>query len=223
MNRLDRFLIGLLIGVLLMLGVVFVSHAHPQTIVTGGNRKVFPAYVNSCTLTFYDPFTGTGALSSCWTAYSSNVATRAGGVAAPAARSFAVEFFTPTGAMPANQTAYVSISFTAHPGISGVMVRGNASTGAGYLWKAATGALVIATSPSSNIGTLGTCPIASPGDVLQLSIDSAFTLTCTDLATFASDSYSDTGSHYSTGSPGFVVDTRSETGVTAGPFTATAP
>jgi hypothetical protein len=223
LSRIDRFLLGLVAGMLLALAIVFVSHAHSQTIVTGGNRKVFPAYVNPCTLPLYDTFIGTGALSSCWTPYGTSTALRSGvGSAAPnTSNEFGFEALAST-TTPADQTAIVSINWLTDPARSGPIVRADPATGNAYAWKVGTGDLVAITSGIAVALSLGTCPAAASGDVVQLSV-SGNTLTCTDLTTFAAASFVDTANTYTTGRPGFIIDGTAETDVSAGPFTASAP
>jgi hypothetical protein len=223
LSRIDRFLLGLVAGMLLALGIVFVSHAHSQTIVTGGNRKIFPAYVNPCTLPFYDNFLGDLVLTSCYTVPSPGSFTSVNVVSnqAVANPSGSSGIALMTGVpVASDQTASVSIVFASNPGISGPIVRGSLS-GNGYLWAWQSGELAVLIGGTID-HSLGTCPVGASSDVLQLSI-SGSTLTCTDVTTWATASFSDPDNTYTGGSPGFVIDDTSESTAWLRLFSASAP
>lgn len=213
MRRLAFVLVSALILLLPDLGAA-------QTIVTGGNRKVFPAYINPCTLPFSDNFTGTGALSSCWLTFSA--ALQASGSAVPNTTNELGFAVLALGSIPADQSAVVAVNWLANPARSGPMVRANATSGNAYRWEVGSGNLNIITSGVTVAGTLGTCPTVNSGDMVELSI-SGNTLTCTDLTTWSAASFTDSANTYTSGNPGFTVDGTSETAVTDSSFSATSP
>lgn len=163
-----------------------------------GQRAVFFSQkaTGSSVCNKLDPFTGTGALSSCWTQTTAAgygtlnrnnslvVATGTKGIV-----SYTGASFTTT------QSSTLTVNSTLAD-ISGPMVL-EQTNGAGYLWILSTQNLLPVNNTGGGLSPITACPVVSNGDVVKLSSTVTAgipTITCRNITTGLSNAATDTNS-----------------------------